>query len=295
MKHMAAVLISCLLLTSAVHTADVQKPNILYILCDDLGYGDVKVLNPKGKIATPALDKLAAGGMIFTDAHGCSSVCTPTRYGIMTGRYSWRSRLQSGVLGGTSPRLIEDGRMTVATYLKAHGYQTACFGKWHLGMDWAVKEKGAAKAGDAIEGGKNLQKYDYTKPISNGPTSLGFDRYFGISASLDMAPFVYIENDHVTAEPTVEKTFVRKGPAAPDFEAVDVLPKLTQVTIDYLNAFKKSRDANPADAKPFFIYMPLNSPHAPIVPSKERVRRFRDGDRRVCRPDHRRARQKRAR
>src|SRR5712672_3587233 len=107
------------------------KPNIVFILCDDLGYGDVRCLNPEGKIATPNMDRLAAGGMAFTDAHTSSSVCTPTRYGVLTGRYNWRSRLQSGVLGGLSPRLIEPGRMTVASFLKSQAYATACIGKWH--------------------------------------------------------------------------------------------------------------------------------------------------------------------
>src|SRR5207302_9711205 len=113
-----------------------SAPNIVYLLCDDLGYGDVKCLNPQGKIATPHMDRLAAAGMIFTDAHSSSAVCTPTRYGILTGRYNWRSRLKNGVLGGLSPRLIEEGRMTVASFLKRRGYATAAIGKWHLGMDW---------------------------------------------------------------------------------------------------------------------------------------------------------------
>jgi len=117
-----------------------SKPNIVFILCDDLGYGDVRCLNPEGKIATPNMDRLAAAGMIFTDAHTSSAVCTPTRYGVITGRYNWRSKLQSGVLGGLSPRLIEPGRMTVASMLKEQGYQTGCIGKWHLGMDWVKLE-----------------------------------------------------------------------------------------------------------------------------------------------------------
>src|SRR5215468_9325322 len=124
------------------------RPNIVYILADDLGCGDVRCLNPSGKIATPNLDRLAAQGMTFTDAHSGSAVCTPTRYGILTGRYAWRSRLKSGVLFGYSRRLIEPGRLTVPALLKKHGYHTACFGKWHLGMDWPLKDGGLAE-GDA--------------------------------------------------------------------------------------------------------------------------------------------------
>jgi len=235
-----------------------KLPNIIYILCDDLGYGDIKCLNPDGKIATPNVDKLAAGGMIFTDAHSGSSVCTPTRYGIMTGRYSWRSRLQSGVLGGYSPRLIAPGRMTVASMLKQNGYSTACFGKWHLGMDWA--QAGGAKPSDAIA---NADKTDFSKPTVGGPADCGFDYYYGISASLDMPPYVFIENNRAVSIPTeITTEGGRKGLTAKDFKAVDVLPTLARKALEYI-------DQNAGKAAPFFVYMPLNSPHTPIVPSAE--------------------------
>jgi len=248
----------------AASAAPSTKPNIIYVLCDDLGYGDVKCLNPKGKIPTPHLDKLAAGGMIFTDVHSSSSVCTPTRYGIMTGRYNWRSKLQSGVLGGLSPRLIEPGRLTVAQLLKDHGYHTAVVGKWHLGMDW-VKKEGQTVAELNIESAAQVNSVDYSQPFKNGPTSVGFDYYYGISASLDMVPFVFLENDRVTKLPTAEKQWIRKGPAAPDFEAVDVLPTLTRKAMDYV----KARAAEAKAGNPFFLYLPLASPHTPIVPSPE--------------------------
>lgn len=244
--------------------APALRPNILYILCDDLGYGDVKCLNPQGKIPTPHLDKLAAGGMIFTDVHSSSSVCTPTRYGIMTGRYNWRSKLQSGVLGGLSPRLIEPGRLTVAQLLKDHGYHTAVIGKWHLGMDW-VKKEGQTVAELNVESAAQVNSVDYAQPFKNGPTSVGFDYYYGISASLDMVPFVFLENDRVTKLPTAEKQWIRKGPAAPDFEAVDVLPTLTRKAMEHV----KTRAAEAKAGKPFFLYLPLASPHTPIVPSRE--------------------------
>jgi arylsulfatase A-like enzyme len=246
----------------SANAAQPTRPNIVYILCDDLGYGDVQCLNPKGRIATPHIDRLAAQGMIFTDAHSSSSVCTPTRYGILTGRYHWRSRLKSGVLGGTSPRLIEPGRLTVPALLKQHGYHTACIGKWHLGMDWALKEQ-VEKPGDNIENTGEGWNVDYTKPIANGPNAIGFDYYFGISASLDMVPFTFIENDRVTSLPTVEKQWIRKGPAAPEFEAVDVLPKLTAKAVEYV----AQRTAEAKRGRPFFLYLPLNSPHTPIVPT----------------------------
>ncbi|MCF7730486.1 MAG: sulfatase-like hydrolase/transferase [Akkermansiaceae bacterium] len=219
------------------------KPNIVFILADDLGYGDVHCLNPEhGKIATPMLDQLAAQGMAFTEAHSSSAVCTPTRYGILTGRYNWRSRLQQGVLLGYSTPLIAADRLTVPALLKQHGYATACIGKWHLGM--------------------TISKEDPHAPVGDGPLTRGFDQYFGISASLDMAPFAFIENDHFTEAPTAEKQWVRKGAAAPGFEAVDVLPTLTRKAVEFIG--------DRATAKqPFFLYLPLASPHTPIVPTKE--------------------------
>ncbi|HXG13199.1 MAG TPA: exo-alpha-sialidase [Gemmataceae bacterium] len=258
MKKTAFMLALCCLAAGAgtVRAEPVARPNIVYILADDLGYGDVKCFNPEGKIPTPHMDKLAADGMIFTDAHSGSSVCTPTRYGILTGRYSWRSRLQSGVLGGYSPRLIEEGRLTVPALLKQHGYHTACIGKWHLGMDWPLKDGGIAR--DYPDG----WKVDYTRPIQNGPNAVGFDYYFGISASLDMPPYIFIENDRTQGVPTVEKTWIRKGPAHADFEAINVLPTLTKKAVAYL-------DERARAGQPFFLYLPLASPHTPIVPTAE--------------------------
>jgi arylsulfatase A len=238
-----------------------DPPNIVYVLADDLGYGDVKALNPNGKIATPNMDRLAVEGMAFTDAHGSASVCTPTRYSVITGRYNWRSRLQRGVLGGTSPHLIDPARLTVPALLKQHGYDTACIGKWHLGMDWVPKQ---AMAEPFPDGARDDEAWsvDYTRPVTNGPNALGFDYYFGVAASLDMPPFTYIENDHVTALPTVEKRWShRSGPAAPGFEAVDVLPTLVRAAVDYIDQH--------AGGPRFFLYLPLTSPHTPLVPSPE--------------------------
>jgi len=250
------------------------KPNIVYILCDDLGYGDVRCLNAEGKIATPRMDALAREGMVFKDAHSGSAVCTPTRYGIMTGRYAWRSRLQSGVLGGLSPSLIEPGRMTVASLLKNNGYHTACVGKWHLGVDW-VKLDGQEVSPLNIETPKQVHSVDYSKPFANGPLTKGFDEYFGISASLDMVPYTFLRGDRVEVLPTVDKTFAmmqgreggktRLGPGAPDFEDEHVLPALTKETIRIV----ESQAAAAKAGNPFFIYMPLASPHTPIAPTAE--------------------------
>ncbi len=249
-----------------------EKPNIVYVLCDDLGYGDLKCLNAESKIATPNFDRVAAAGMIFTDAHSGSAVCTPTRYGMLTGRYAWRTKLQQSVLGGLSPRLIEPGRLTVASLLKQNGYHTAAIGKWHLGMNW-VKQPGKDVSELSIETPEQVSNVDFGQPIAGGPTTVGFDYYFGISASLDMVPYTFIENDRVTILPSVERQFAmmqgrmdpvtRNGPAAPKFEVEDVLPTLMSKAVEYIS----QRAVDAKAGKPFFLYLPLASPHTPIAPT----------------------------
>ncbi len=227
-----------------------EAPNIVYILADDMGYGDVSCLNKDGKIATPNMDRLAKEGMVFTDAHSGSAVCTPTRYGILTGRYCWRSRLKSGVLGGYSSALIEPNRETVASLLQRNGYNTACVGKWHLGL--------------------SNSKTDYDKPLTPGPNDCGFDYFFGIPASLDMAPYCYVENDRPTMQPTdtvkasPSPAFWRGGPVSPDFKHEEVMDKLLEKTVAFID--KSTKDS---PTKPFFVYMPLAAPHTPIVPTKQ--------------------------
>ena len=247
-KNKSIVLASLLLASlAALHGADAPplqaKPNIVYILCDDLGYGDVHCLGgARSKVATPQIDRLAGQGMTFTEVHSSSAVCTPSRYSILTGRYNWRSRLQKGVLNGYEEPLIAADRLTVPALMKQHGYATACIGKWHLGM--------------------GISKEQLNATIADGPITRGFDYFFGISASLDMPPFAFVENDRFTQAPTATKKWLRAGPAAPDFEAVDVLPTLTRKAVEYIGA-------RAAAKKPFFLYFPLNSPHTPIVPTKE--------------------------
>jgi len=259
---------------------DTYRPNIVYILTDDLGYGDVSSLNPFGKIKTPRIDRFATEGMTFTEAHSTSAVCTPSRYSILTGRYNWRSKLKSGVLGGFSKPLIEEDRLTVAEMLQTNGYQTAYIGKWHLGLDWARKG-GPTVEPDADEDESSTTNrspnvaasIDFTQPIGRTPITLGFDDFFGISASLDMPPYTYIENDHVTAQPTVKNGFLtgrngkhtRVGPQAPGFKAEDVLPALTKRAVDYIDHTAKSAKAG----KPFYLHLAFPTPHTPIAPSVE--------------------------
>ncbi len=236
---------------AARNSNQTKTPNIIFILADDLGYGDVQAYNPEGKIPTPYLNRLAAEGLRFTSAHSSSAVCTPSRYSILTGRYPWRTHLQNGVLWGYSPPLVDSSQLTVGRLLQQHGYYTGCIGKWHLGLNWPLKE-GFEKAESGWE-------IDYEQPITGGPVTRGFDYFYGISASLDMPPFVYIENDRTVGIPTVTKKFVREGVAAQDFEAVDVLPALTHKAKQWLT----ERSGN---QQPFFLYFPLTSPHTPVVP-----------------------------
>lgn len=251
------------------------KPNIIFILADDLGYGDVHCYNPEGKIATPHLDRLATEGVRFTDAHTPSAVCTPTRYGLLTGRYCWRSKLKTGVLGGLSPRLIEPDRQTIASLLKSRGYHTTAVGKWHLGMNWQ-KLPGKDVAELNIEVANQVHNVDYTQPVTDGPNSVGFDEYFGISASLDMVPYAYLRNDRLTASPAEDRAFLmmsgrenggktRLGPAAADFDAANVLPDLTTEAVRSIGGrAEAARNGNP-----FFLYLPLASPHTPILPTAD--------------------------
>lgn len=243
-----------------------KQPNIVYILADDLGYGDIGAFNKGGKIITPEIDNLAKEGMLFTDAHSPSAVCSPTRYGILTGRYSWRSELKSGVLTGKSKSLLQKDRITVASMLQKVGYHTAFIGKWHLGWDWAQKD--SADFGGEGWDFKDFDNLDFTKPITNSPNDMGFDYAYGHSGSLDMAPYVYVENGKVTAEVnnvTEDKgkyTWWRKGPTAADFIHDDVTPNFFRKAIDYV--IQRSEEE-----KPFFMYLALPSPHTPILPTEE--------------------------
>ena len=279
MKTHPLLIVALLLASTNSHstaaTASPERPNFVYVLADDLGYGDVKCLNPDGKIPTPNMDRLAAEGMRFTDAHSSSAVCTPTRYGLLTGRYNWRSRLKNGVQGGMSPDLIEPNRPTVASFLKSEGYHTACIGKWHLGFEWQ-RHPGTKPFDDHIEKGEDGWRVDFTKPFKGGPLAVGFENYFGIAASLDMVPYTFLEDDHVTELPTVEKSFLfmsgrpnsissRKGPSGASFEAENVLPELTEHAVSYIQTHAQEAK----NGKPFFLYLPLNSPHTPIAPSAD--------------------------
>lgn len=232
-----------------------DSPNIVLILADDMGYGDISYYNHLSKLRTDNLDRMASESAVYMDAHSPSSVSSPTRYGILTGRYNWRSTLKKSVLNGYSKALIPQDRETMASMLKKQGYNTAAIGKWHLGWNW-----------DNIDAG--IENVDFSKPITNGPTTRGFDYFYGFCGSLDMAPYVYVENDMPTAVPdkktvnTGKYSWWREGPTSPDFSHEDVLPHVIDKGCRYILEKAKSR-------KPYFLYLPLPAPHTPILPSKE--------------------------
>jgi arylsulfatase A-like enzyme len=247
--------LAVLLLAGPAALAGPKKPpNIVVILADDLGIGDLGCYNKQSKIPTPNMNRLAAQGMRFTDAHSPSGVCSPTRYALLTGRYAWRTSLKRGVLQGYDPLMIEDGRMTLASLLRRHGYVTACVGKWHLGL------------GDT-------KPTDYAKKLEPGPGRAGFDHFFGIPASLDMPPYVFVENGRPTEAPTEKiaasemrrkggEGFWRAGAIAPGFKHVDVLPRSTKEAVGFIEKQAKTE-------KPFFLYLALTGPHTPWMPTKD--------------------------
>lgn len=251
-----------LLATTGGVTAD-EKPNVVIILADDMGYGDIHALNPDSRIPTPHLDQLAAQGVTFRDAHSASAVCTPTRYSLLTGRYSWRTPMKRGVLGGYSKPMLKSDRATIGTLMQRAGYHTGAVGKWHLGMDMPLKKSDAN-----IKQWQGDPGIDFAGVISDSPIHHGFDYYFGVSASLDMAPYVFIRNDRFTALPTTQQPgvpfphFIRKGPRAEDFVIDQVLDRLVGEAVGFIDEQSKKPE-------PYFLYVPFTAPHKPTQPNKK--------------------------
>jgi arylsulfatase A-like enzyme len=240
-----------------------RPPNIVYILADDLGYGDLGCYG--GKIPTPHVDRLAREGLLCTDAHSGSSVCSPTRYGILTGRYAWRTTwMKSGVLAGFDPALIEKGRLTAPELLRRHGYVTACIGKWHLGFGWHwPNAKDRPPLSVSFSERNNWDRLHYptlTGPIGEGPRTRGFDYFFGQTAP-NQDPFCFLENDRIVGlppEPPAKEFSRINKPVALRDDAI--LPTLAARAVDYV-AQQAKKD------RPFFLYLPLTSPHSPVAPS----------------------------
>ncbi|MCL2741404.1 MAG: arylsulfatase [Oscillospiraceae bacterium] len=231
------------------------KPNVVVMLADDLGYGDVSCMNPDGRIKTPNIDSIAQGGLRFTDAHAASSICSPSRYALLTGRYCWR-KMRMGIVGVYGDTILPPGRVTMADFLRGKGYATACFGKWHLGM-------GFRKVGPPPERGR-LPEVDFSAGLSAGPTTNGFDEYFGVDVP-NWPPYCYIENGALLGSPEGEipievsrQGISIKGPCVPDWKLEDILPSITGRTCEFI-------ERSAAAGKPFFAYLPFTSPHTPMA------------------------------
>jgi len=268
--------------------SDPSKPNILVFFVDDMGYGDASCLNPEGKIKTPHIDRLAAEGMIFTDAHATSAVCSPSRYGLLTGRYNWRSTLQRGIVDHYGDPLIAQDRLTVAGLLKQQGYHTGCIGKWHLGMGWDFETNedhfmpGAHYWGGHADDTESptarnaptdelraVWRDAFSRPTTGGPTTRGFDYYFGVDVP-NWPPYCYIENDRTVGIPSEwlpdrllgNDLASKAGPAMPYWHFEQLLPKWAEKADAYIGE-------RAAADEPFFLYLPMTSPHTPLSVNKE--------------------------
>jgi len=241
-----------------------MRPNIIVVTADDLGFGDPGCYGGSG-IPTPHIDRIAAEGMRFTDMHASAAVCTPSRYGILTGRYCWRTWLRSFVLGGFGAPVIEPDRTTLASFLYRRGYRTGAVGKWHLGLEW--RTSAGRRLAEIERDGWDIDGFDvdYERDLAGGPLDLGFEYWYGIAGSLDMPPYCFIENRRVTSVPVREKhpyeAQQRRGLMADDWadDQVDVVfARKARAFID--------RQARSADGRPFFLYLATSAPHRPCIP-----------------------------
>ncbi|MEM6674150.1 MAG: arylsulfatase [Planctomycetota bacterium] len=242
-------------------------PNIVVVYADDMGWGDLRALNPDSKIPTPNLDRLVAEGAVFTDAHSSSGICTPSRFALLTGTHHWRRF--HGIVNVFEPSVFEAGDVTLPELLRASGYSTACIGKWHLGWDWdALRLSGA----ESVNGrGYAPTDFDWSRPIPDGPLAHGFDHYFGDDVP-NFPPYTWIRDDRVVLEPTVPLRVEprptegspesRPGPMAEGWRQDVVMPRLTARVVEWLREDER-------DERPFFLYFAWTSPHAPITPVGE--------------------------
>lgn len=257
---------------SSALAAAIRPPNIVILYADDMGYGDLAIQNPQSKIPTPNLDRLARAGMRFTDAHSSSGVCTPSRYALLTGRFHWRKF--HGIVNAFDPPVLDQAELTLPEVLKAKGYRTACIGKWHLGWNWHdIQRPGAAPKPDAKGRTKVFEPaaFDWSRPVSGGPLSHGFDYYFGDDVP-NFPPYAWIENDRLITTPSVPLTITpqtaegsweaRPGPMTPGWDFYGVVPRITDKAVEWIGQQRGRRE-------PFFLYAPFNSPHAPIVPAPD--------------------------
>ena len=269
------LIVSCLICVSITAIGQLgksleagERPNVVVILADDFGVGDIQEHYPENKIATPYLDQLVQRGISFTDAHSPSAVCSPTRYGLLTGRYAWRTRLQEWVIAAYEPPLFAADRPTLPGMLRQNGYQTCCIGKWHLGWNWSGPQPSRMTE---VPNGQATLTWDFEQPVRGGPTERGFDCFYGVDLP-NLPPFTYIENDRVAVQPTASykldpsegivlpKRFVG-APTAPGWRMQEILPELTRRAVAQIHQRAKKKE-------PFFLFFSMTSPHEPVVPSK---------------------------
>lgn len=262
---LAAGLALCSVVSAVAH-----QPNIVVILTDDMGYGDVSKFNPEAKLSTPHMDALAESGVWCTDAHSTTAVCSPSRYGLLTGRYPWRGKLKLGIVDVFEESVIEKDRYCLPQMMKDQGYRTACIGKWHLGFDWPIRPGAAPTKWSRRD--LHPEAFDWTKPIKGGALAIGFDHYYGDDVP-NFAPYAFIEDDHLTCDPVYLKQedllavgekggFRANGPGEKGWKLENVMPAITQRAVDYVHEMSQQAD-------PFFLYFSTTSPHTPVVPTQE--------------------------
>ena len=272
MKQRFAILALSAVLLSSAFAADARNPNILVILADDLGYGDVGCYNPQSKVPTPHLDRLAREGMRFTDAHSPSTVCTPTRYSLLTGQMAFRINYRSVFAGVGGPCLIKDNQLSLPQMLRARGYATALMGKWHVGLSFLDK------AGQRItQGGvEGVQLIDYSRAIPDAPIHRGFDRFFG-TACCPATDFLYafIDGDRIPVPPTgmLDKSKLPKHPYANDNRPGMIAPDYDLEEVDMV-FLRKSREflethVKQSPGKPFFLLHSMHAAHLPSFAAKQ--------------------------
>lgn len=253
------------------------RPNVVLIVADDLGYGDLGRFWPGSRIPTANLDALADAGVAFTDAHATSSVCSPSRYGILTGQYNWRSRLADGIVGMWDGPLIADGQPTMASVLRDGGYDTLGVGKWHLGWNWPTRNGrpvdetfvygDTCDATNARREAFGRTEIDFTRPVTGGPIDRGFDEYFGVDVP-NYPPYAWIEGDRIVGIPDEEKPahlYGNPGLAVPGWSHEAMLPMFAARAVDFIRRHgPRGRRAD----HPFFLYLPLTAPHSPVTPNR---------------------------
>ena len=267
---MCPLLLAAIFIALPVAAVAAEKPNFVIVFADDMGYGDPRVYNARSRIPTPAIDELALNDMRFNDAHTASSVCTPSRYGLLTGRYPWRSRLPVGITQSWGLPVIADDRATLGKLLQQQGYRTAAIGKWHLGWDWPLEDgRYVSDELDTINPAADAresfgERVDFSRPIRSGPTTRGFDYYFGDDVP-NFPPYMFIENDRARGTPSERMPrhkSQRAGPMLFNWDLWAAQPTIADHAVEWL------REQTHSD-QPFFLYMPLLGPHTPIVPSAE--------------------------